>query len=264
MILDRMRQKLFPAEPAAERGVSPLYRVPDGMRVYAVGDVHGRSTLLARMMEAIRRDSAEAKASQVMEVYLGDYIDRGLHSREVLDLLLTPPMQGHERVCLMGNHEEALLRFIDSPAVLREWGSFGGYATLASYGIAIPDSMAPEKLAIVRDRLLAAMPTAHLDFIKKLPSTYAAGEYLFVHAGLLPSLPVHEQKPEHLLRIREPFLSYTGFFDHYVVHGHSPLRAPEILPNRANLDISDAAVSSLCCLVLEGASRRTLVVTEAE
>lgn len=261
-MLRQLRQRLFSYSPAAPE--APSFTLPEGVRAYAVGDIHGRSHLLARMLEAIALDVADNPPAQVVEVFLGDYIDRGLHSREVIDLLLSPPPQGHERICLMGNHEEALLNFLNQPSTLRSWGNVGGYATLQSYGITIPESMAPERLAVVRDTLRQRMPAEHGTFLRRLPLSYVLGDYLFVHAGILPYVPLAAQRPEHLLWIRDPFLRHEGFFDYYVVHGHSPVAVPEIHPHRANLDISDAAVSSLCCLVVEGTEQRLLVVSNAE
>ena len=246
-----------PAAPLAPRD----FHVPANTRVYVVGDIHGRSALLKKMLAAINADAAQHPDAKIVEVFLGDYVDRGMDSREVIDLLLAPPATGHERICLKGNHEEALLRFLAEPMVLREWASFGGYATLASYGIQIPQSMQPAALAELRDRFRAALPEAHRHFLTNLRMTHSAGDYLFVHAGIDPKLPLEEQDPGRLLWIREPFLSHAGYFQHYVVHGHTPVTAPDIRNNRANLDVSAAAKSSLCALVLSGGERRTLLIT---
>ena len=218
----RIRQ-LF-SSPIKAPTVPPVFAAPGGVRLYAVGDIHGRSKLLAKMLTAIEADARTSTSGKIIEVFLGDYVDRGMHTREVIDLLLAPPANGHERICLKGNHEEVLLRFLDDPRGLREWGSFGGYATLASYGIPIPASMSPAILAGVQGSLQKNLPTEHQAFLRNLRLTYQAGDYLFVHAGIHPKLPIHEQKSEHLLWIRDTFLNHTGFFDAYVVHGHSPHR----------------------------------------
>ena len=213
------------------------------------------------MLQAISHDVDQKPKCRIVEVFLGDYVDRGWHSRDVLECLMAPSPCAHERVCLMGNHEEALLQFLREPGVLREWGSFGGYATLKSYGIAIPQSMTPEALSAVRDQLLARMPANHLAFLQNLPLSYRLGDYLFVHAGIRPSRAFEKQTRDDLLWIREPFLKHEEYFAQYVVHGHSPVAAPDIRHNRANLDVSSAAVDSLCCLVLEGHTRNHLLVT---
>jgi serine/threonine protein phosphatase 1 len=175
---------------------------------------------------------------------------------------LAPPVQGHTRICLLGNHEDVLLRFLEEPSILREWGNFGGYATLASYGIGIPESMTPQALADLRDRFKQHFPAQHAAFLKQLRLSYRAGDYLFVHAGVLPKLPLAEQSRDDLLWIRQPFLQHEGFFEQYVVHGHSPVAVPDIRVQRANLDVSAAAVPSLCCLVIEDTQRRILLVTD--
>lgn len=240
-----------------------MFAVPDGVRVYAVGDIHGRSNLLAKMLAAINQDAVSGTQHRTVEVFLGDYVDRGMHSREVLDLLIAPAADGHERICLQGNHEEALLHFLTDPQSLRSWANIGGYATLASYGIAIPESMSPERLGILRNRLRQQLPESHDAFLKNLKLNYVLGGYLFVHAGIMPMVALDKQRPEHMLWIRDPFLRHQGFFEHYVVHGHSPVAVPEILINRANLDVSAADIDSLCCLVAEGTERRILMVTTA-
>lgn len=261
MPIQRLRQMFFPPEPAPME--ARIFCVPEGVRVYAVGDIHGRANLLSKMMHAIAEDARANPKSRIIEIYLGDYIDRGLQSREVIDLLLAPPPAGHERICLMGNHEEALLHFLKDPNILKDWTNFGGYATLASYGIDIPSAMLPETRSKVRDQLQQNLPAEHLNFLKNLELTSVIGDYLFVHAGILPGVPLAQQKPQHLLWIRDSFLKHDGFFDqYYVVHGHSPTATPDIHINRAGIDVSEAAISSLCCLALEGGERNIIMATD--
>ena len=255
-----LRNLFSPPEPMPP--AARVFSLPAGVRIYAVGDIHGRHHLLAEMLEAIAEDARQNPAAQIIEVFLGDYIDRGLHSREVIDLLLAAPPFGHQRICLRGNHEETLLRFLDDPKVLRDWANFGGYATLTSYGVAMPTSMSPEQRTILRDQLQKNLPVEHEIFLRNLEMVYQSGDYLFVHAGIAPNLPLAEQTPEHLLWIRQPFLTHKGFFDFYVVHGHSPVGAPEIYHNRANIDVSEAPTASLCCLVVEGSRRRMMLATD--
>lgn len=258
-MLNRLRQ-LFSTPETAPRPLRE-FSVPEGVRVYAVGDIHGRSQLLAKTLAAIHDHARSNPAKKTYEIFLGDYIDRGMESKQVIDLLTAPAPDGHERICLLGNHEETLLRFLTDPKILRDWANFGGYATLASYGIGIPESMSPEQLFILRAGLQKNMPPAHLEFLRKLHLNYTVGDYLFVHAGILPNIPIAQQKREHLLWIREPFLSHTDFHDYYVVHGHSPVVHPDIHSHRANLDVSAAPTDSLCCLILEGSERHTLLIT---
>lgn len=235
-----------------------VFTLPENVRVYAVGDIHGKAELLKKMLAAIAEDAAQYPDKKILEVFLGDYIDRGLESRAVIDLLLSPSK--HERICLMGNHEETLLRYLDDPKILREWGNYGGFATLTSYGVPIPQSTSPETFNIMRDAFKRNLPEAHLTFIKNLKMWHVVGDYLFVHAGIVPNIPLDLQQPQNLLWIRSPFLSHKDFFDYYVVHGHSAIPAPEIKHNRANVDISAAMKESLCCLVAEGNQRNTMIV----
>lgn len=262
MPFHRLRQ-LFSSSSTAP-SAAPVFTMPEGVRVYAVGDIHGRGKLLAKMLAAIERDARAHPTQKIVQVFLGDYIDRGLESKEVINLLLAPPPAGHERICLMGNHEAALLQFLDNPSVLREWANFGGYATLASYGIAIPDSMLPERLAQVRDAFRKNLSPAHETFIRNLQLSYHVGDYLFVHAGIKPSVPLAKQTRDDMLWIRDPFLKHKGFFEYYIVHGHTPVPTPEIYTNRANIDVSAAAKNSLCCMVVEGSAPHRVIPVSDE
>jgi serine/threonine protein phosphatase 1 len=251
----------FFGRPPAVEALPRTFSLPERTRVYAVGDIHCRTSLLETLMERIRLDALGYAGDRIVEIYLGDYVDRGHESRRVIDLLIAPP-PGHVRVCLMGNHEEALLEFLDNPSTLRRWGTFGGYATLASYGIGIPESMAPGALIAVRDRFAAALPAEHLAFLRQLPDNHTLGEYHFVHAGVAPDLSLAQQTREHRLWIREGFLKHRAYFSHYVVHGHTPVIAPELLHHRANLDISNAPTDSLCCLVIAGETKKLITVND--
>lgn len=254
----RLRQRF--ARPHTLPIADPVFALPDGVRVYAVGDIHGRADLLAQTLSAIEADAATNPAPRILQVFLGDYIDRGMQSREVIDLLLAPPPKGHERICLMGNHEETLLRFLEDPSVLRSWGNYGGYATLAAYGIAIPNAMTPAHLAHTRDRFRANLPDHHLQFLRHLKLCHELGDYFFVHAGIAPDIALDAQQSDALLWIRERFLNHRGFFPRYIVHGHTPVPEPDIRNNRANLDVSGNLPDRLCCLVMQADTRRTMLV----
>lgn len=251
-----LRQQFFPRNPTEQ---APDFRLPQGERIYSVGDIHGRGMLLQKMLDAIDADMRSSAGMRVTQIFLGDYIDRGMESRQVLAALMQPPTQGAERICLMGNHEAALLAFLKDPMTLREWGSFGGYTTLASYGIGIPTRMTPEALMPIRQQLREALGDGYA-FLSSLPTYHVRGNYLFVHAGILPNIALENQSRETMMRIREPFIGHTSYHPYYVVHGHTPVQAPQLLHNRANLDVSEAAVDSLACLVIEGDSRRLIEV----
>lgn len=251
-LISLFRKPQTPMEPAC---------VPPGTRVYAIGDIHGRADLLERMDALISADAAGAPARRVI-VYLGDYIDRGLESAQVIDRLIESGNDGFERVFLCGNHEDALLRFLDDVSVGPMWLGNGGDAALYSYGVRIKaDLPYAERLAAVQADLRARLPQAHLDFLRALKRQHVEGDYLFVHAGIRPGVALDAQSDEDRIWIREPFLSARGDFGKIVVHGHtinSTLESPEIRTNRIGIDTGAYASGTLTCLVLDGETRRFL------
>jgi len=235
-------------------------RAPAGSRVYAIGDIHGRADLLARLHGGILEDAANAPGRRVA-VYLGDYVDRGLDSRAVLDLLLDEPLPGFERVVLLGNHEAMLLGFLERVERGPNWLWNGGAATLLSYGVAAPaDPQDPQALDACRVALAAAMPERHLAFLRGLPLSHVEGGYAFVHAGLRPGLPLALQAAEDLLWIRDEFLRSRLDHGHIVVHGHSIGREVEFRPNRIGVDTGAYASGRLSAVALED-DRRWLLST---
>ncbi|MBV8425996.1 MAG: serine/threonine protein phosphatase [Hyphomicrobiales bacterium] len=230
---------------------------PPGQRVYAVGDIHGRVDLLSRMLDLIRTHEAKAPSAASTMVFLGDYVDRGPSSREVIDRLLAFGKE-HRSVFLMGNHEEALLRFLVDPRDGLQWFRLGGLQTLASYGIdidALHFGVGPEG---VRTAFLAALPDAHREFFLTLELSRSIGEFFFCHAGVRPGVELGTQAPHDLIWIREEFLTWRGDFGMMVVHGHTPVAEPELLPNRVNVDTGAFATGRLTCAVIEGSEIRFL------
>jgi serine/threonine protein phosphatase 1 len=223
--------------------------LPDGLRIYAIGDVHGRFDLLRATIDKIEADLRTSPAERTIEIFVGDYIDRGPQSREVVDWLLEAPPLGDERICLLGNHEDMLLSALADASDLPIWLQNGGDATLASYGARWPAS--PEAIR-------AALPERHLDFYSRLDLTAEFGTYFFVHAGVDPNRPLNDQDPHDLVWIREPFHRSTADFGRIVVHGHTPVIEPDIRGNRINIDTGAVFTGHLTCLVLEGTSRRIL------
>jgi serine/threonine protein phosphatase 1 len=229
-------------------------QLPDGVRVYAIGDIHGRADLLEEMLFKIDMDrTSRPPATRALTVFLGDYIDRGPASREVLDLLL-----GHERtnetVFLRGNHETFVPRFLGEPAVLDEWRLCGGLETLLSYGLKPsirPD--ADEQIALAEE-LAKSIPRAHLEFLDSLDLFFDCGDFFFVHAGVRPGVPIRQQKEEDLLWIREEFLSFEQPFESFIVHGHTPVPLPDLRSNRINIDTGAFATDRLTCIVIEGSA----------
>ena len=233
--------------------------VPAGVRVYAIGDIHGRADLLTRLHDRIRADAADAPALRKVIVYLGDYVDRGEESSRVIDILLDGPPPGFEAVPLCGNHEELMLSFLEDAAMAPMWMANGGTATMYSYGVRFGDAVTTEArfLAMQRD-FRAALPGRHRDFLRGLAVSHVEGDYLFVHAGILPGRPLREQKREDLLWIREEFLSSTADHGYCVVHGHSIVDEPDERRNRIAIDTGAYFSNRLTCLVLEGEGRRFL------
>jgi len=227
-------------------------------RIYAVGDIHGRADLLAALHEAILEDAAAADSdAQRVVVYVGDYVDRGLQSYEVIDLLLDEPLPGFDAVHLKGNHEDMLLRFLNEPAKGHLWLANGGDATLASYGVGDWRPPLDENLlADLSERLWEELPSSHLAFLEGLALSHVEGGYLFVHAGVRPGVPVMQQAAKDMMWIRDGFLSSRADHGHVVVHGHSTNYRPEERPNRIGIDTGAFATGHLTALVLDGTQRR--------
>jgi serine/threonine protein phosphatase 1 len=188
-----------------------------------------------------------------VQVFLGDYIDRGPNSRKVIDLLIA-----RQRRCnalfLKGNHEDCALRFLSDPTVLSAWQSIGGIPTLLSYGVMPARGDDPESQQKASIALREAMPDSHRRFIGSLALSYSCGDFFFVHAGVRPGIPLQRQSQRDLLWIRDDFLLHEGDFGMVVVHGHTPIYKPEIRSNRINIDTGAYATGQLTCLVLEGES----------
>jgi serine/threonine protein phosphatase 1 len=241
---------------------APPGSMPEGLRLYAIGDVHGQMPLLLHMHEAILEDAKKFRGEQLKIVYLGDYIDRGSRSRDVLELLSGKPLPRFERIFLRGNHEHMLLTTYYDDNAAPGWLFNGGEATLRSYGI-YPDfgltaiQCMPDMLAQLRQ----ALPERHLKFIKQLKLWHREGGFLFTHAGIKPGVPLEDQSTQDMMWIREDFLECEEHYPFVVVHGHTPREEPEFMPNRIGIDTGAFSTGRLTALVLEGTSRRLLTVT---
>ncbi|WMT72917.1 metallophosphoesterase family protein [Bradyrhizobium sp. Ash2021] len=226
-------------------------RLPDGVRIYAISDIHGCAHLLEQMLGVIDADVAHSRPRHAIEVYLGDYIDRGPDSRGTLDLLIKRSRRGN-MVFLKGNHEAFLGAVFRDPSRIADWFQFGGIQTLMSYGLSpSSDADEEEQRELVRE-LAAAMPPQHREFLQRLRLTFTCGDFFFVHAGVRPGIPLPEQQEADLLWIREEFLRSQKNFGKYVVHGHTPVRSAEVLPNRANIDTGAYATGNLTLLSIQG------------
>jgi len=235
-------------------GAASAAKIPKGQRIYAIGDIHGRADLLKQLHLQIVADAANYEG-QKQVIYLGDMIDRGDHSKQVLDLLLEHPLEGFDPIYLMGNHEQAALSFLDNPESITGWLTWGGRETLASYGINANLSDNVESLRSEWERLLAAN---HLNFMESCQLSHQSGNYYFVHAGIRPGIPLEEQRFEDQLWIREPFISSTANHGAVVVHGHTISEQPVVQDNRIGIDTGAYYTGILTCLVLEDEDQRFL------
>jgi serine/threonine protein phosphatase 1 len=228
----------------------PRARVPPGVRIYAIGDIHGRADLLDDLLRRIEAHVAANPVRHPIEVFLGDYIDRGPASHSVIERLAGYD-RTWQRIFLKGNHETYVTDFIKNPAMLQDWQALGGLETLMSYGIkpSINASAAAQaELAAQFDRIL---PDSHRQFLGRLESSFTCGDFFFAHAGVRPGIPLEKQSDEDLLWIRQDFLFCEDDFGKVVVHGHTPVLQPDIRPNRINIDTGAYATGQLTCLILE-------------
>jgi serine/threonine protein phosphatase 1 len=234
--------------PRSRKKLPP--RLADGMRIYAIGDIHGRADLLDEVLDAIDADRAARPGLQVREIYLGDYVDRGPDSRGVLDRLLARS-RTQQAVFLKGNHETYAAGFLNDPALWRSWQHFGGCEMLLSYGLTPPRNATAGDQAGLAAALARVMPESHRRFLGGLQPSFACGDFFFVHAGVRPGRALTKQRQEDLLSIREDFLFCERDFGKVVVHGHTPSRLPEVHHNRINIDTGAYATGRLTCLRLE-------------
>ena len=240
---------------SALRHAKPLAkpRLPDGVRIYAISDIHGCAHLLDQMLRVIDADVAHSRPRHAIEVFMGDYIDRGPDSRSTLDLLIERSQRGNA-VFLKGNHEAFLDDVFRDPGRMGNWFQVGGLETLMSYGLSPsvnPDG--DEQHELMRE-LSEVMPARHRDFLERLRLNFTCGDFFFVHAGVRPGIRLAEQREEDLLWIREDFLQHKRRFSKYIVHGHTPVRSAEILENRANIDTGAYATGNLTLLSIQGSS----------
>ncbi|MEO5640526.1 MAG: metallophosphoesterase family protein [Sphingomicrobium sp.] len=242
------------------RGTQPnkhVRRVPDATRVYAIGDIHGCHQALDKML-ALIDDEVRSLPGRIVLVFLGDLIDRGPDSALVVERLSQGPLPGTESHVLMGNHEEAMLSVIDGSADPRAWLSYGGMQTLESYGIARSEHFA--RGFDLGRRIAEAVPAEHIAFLRSLPDRITIGDYLFVHAGIRPGVPLERQESTDLRWIRAGFIDSDADHGLTVVHGHTISEAPQSMVNRIGIDTGCYAGGALTALVLEGSTQRFLQV----
>jgi serine/threonine protein phosphatase 1 len=259
-LLRRLFSRAGPA-PAA----TPAQPTTGGALIYAVGDVHGRRDVLDILLAKIRADAALAGEPRPVLIFIGDYVDRGPDTRGVVETVLALAREtAFEVRPLRGNHEAQLLAFLEDPRAGPAWLEFGGGATLASYGVTPPAGRTDETgWEDTRRALAAALPDTHLAFFKQLEVAIVCGDYLFVHAGVRPGVPLNEQSEHDLLWIRDEFLSASRPFEKVVVHGHTPEAAPYLGRNRIGIDTGAYATATLTCVRLCGVDRAFIQATVA-
>lgn len=249
-------RQLFRSKPS-----SPRASVPNGERVYAIGDVHGRRDLFEALIDAVERDDAEAGSARTTVVLLGDLVDRGPDSAGVVELAML--WRSRRKVeLLIGNHEEMFIDSFEDEGVLRHFLRHGGRQTVLSYGVPrdVYDAASLGELQVLMAR---AVPHAHRAFLGGARDHVVIGDYLFVHAGIAPEIPLEQQKPHHLRWIREPFLDYDSPHEHYVIHGHTITEDVDLRSNRLGIDTGAYRTGRLTALVLEGESRRLIQAVDA-
>ncbi len=234
--------------------------LPEGQLVYAVGDIHGRADLLAAILRQIEGDARRSGTlDQLTLVFLGDYVDRGPDSRAVVERLLGGLPEGFDTHFLKGNHEAILLDFLDDAWRLEHWLVNGGEPTMRSYGVDTERlSRSAARPETWRMAFAEALPETHLRFFKSLKLSVSFGDYLFVHAGVRPGVPLAAQQEADLIWIRAPFLNYAEPFGKIVVHGHTPGNEPVTRSNRIGIDTGACFTNRLTALKLKDGSREFL------
>ncbi|WP_368664853.1 metallophosphoesterase family protein [Caulobacter sp. Root655] len=248
--------------PKARPVTNPVVVSTDGRVVYAVGDIHGHLDLLDDLLDIIARDFAQlrerepGRKDRPVLIFVGDYIDRGPASRGVIDRVLALKAlsdggSGFEVRALMGNHEQTLLSFLDTPEAGAAWVEFGGGETLTSYDVVRPPGRGDaDSWRVVQAQFQHNLPADHLAFLRALELSARYGDYLFVHAGVRPGVPWDRQEPEDLLWIRNDFLSLPHRLGCIVVHGHTPDAEPFIGSDRINIDTGAYATGVLTAIRL--------------
>ncbi|WP_423142023.1 metallophosphoesterase [Parablastomonas sp. CN1-191] len=255
-MLSRFTRLIRPAAPEA------LPAIPPGERIYAIGDVHGCADQFAAMVDAVEADDTARGAARTTVILLGDLIDRGPDSAAVVRMAREWAARRSVRH-IAGNHEEMFLESFDKGDVLRHFLRYGGRETLLSYPID-PEAYRVADIAETQALMTAAVPAADREYLSAAEDLIRIGDYVFVHAGVKPDVPLEEQKRRDLRWIREPFLSHRGAHAGVVVHGHTISDAVEVRPNRIGIDTGAYGGGPLTALGLEGNERWLIEATLGE
>jgi serine/threonine protein phosphatase 1 len=257
----------FRKAKAPPRVPRPAPAIPPDRLIYAVGDIHGRADLLGQLLALINEDAEKRSfAGRLGLIFLGDYIDRGGASNQVIETLIAlKANERYEVMALRGNHDQFLLDFLAQPTLGRSWINFGGAATLASYGVSAPRVQSDESGWIaVGQQLADAIPASHLEFLQATHYCATFGDYVFAHAGVRPGVSLQDQKWTDFLSIRDAFLnSRDAVPGQVVVFGHTPFDRPLVEDDKIGIDTGACATGVLTALSLWNDTRRFIQTGEA-
>lgn len=239
-----------------------LPMIPDGQRIYAIGDIHGCDALFAALITAIEADDLAEGKAETLVILLGDLVDRGPDSAGVIARAKAWQSNRSVRI-LAGNHEEMFLRSFSDIEVLRHFLRHGGRETVLSFGVERAE-YTTATLEEVQGMMGNRVPQNVRDYVEGFEDMISVGDYVFVHAGINPEHRMAEQKAHDLRWIREPFLSWQEPHEKLVVHGHTINEQPQDKGNRIGIDTGAYNTGRLTCLVLEGTSRRYIVASRDE
>ena len=235
MVVKRLLGLLASSKPA-DRGAAPrLKRDRQPARLYAIGDVHGCLDLLKRLEAQIVADAEGAPGDKVI-VMLGDLVDRGPASAQVIDHMLARPPAGFQRICLLGNHEAMMLAFIRDPRRGAIWLENGGREALLSYGLPLDTLLRGVAPRVLDNLIQSHVPAEHIEFLERLPVMLDTPEAIFVHAGLRPGVKLATQRDDDLIWFRDGYESDYAEFGRPVVHGHMPRTEALVSPYRIAVD----------------------------
>ena len=243
-------------------------RAPDGIRLYAIGDVHGRLDLLAAMHVQIAAETMRDRTADWRIVHLGDYVDRGPDSKGVIDFLIAVSRRDPRNVMLAGNHDIGFLEFLDHPDPDGLFMRYGGVQTAQSYGVDLTANRggvlawATNGLRSNHAELVQAVPQSHVELLGSLAFSASFGDFFFCHAGIRPGIALEKQDSQDLIWIRDVFHNHAGLHPKVIVHGHTPQPQAEVKPNRVNVDTLAYQSGRLTALVVEGAAKSILTVME--
>ena len=233
---------------------------PEGIRLYAIGDVHGRLDLLQDMHGLIRADIDRHPTHDWRIIHLGDYIDRGPDSKGVLDFLIHASRHDPRILSLIGNHDDGFLHYLATGDTNGIFALHGGSDTARSYGVEV-DYTDPASAKAAYPQLLNAIPQAHIDYIRSMPSSVSFGDFFFCHAGVNPVVALDAQDRDDLMWIRTIFLKWTDPMEKVIIHGHTPQSIVDVQPNRVNLDTYAWKNGKLSAIVIDGPEKRFLETT---